>query len=115
MPFGSVKYTERMKPWSTTSVTSHPAALRRSRSAQQRLLVGQVERQVVELDRPRVGHAGRLGERLDLDVGVLEEGDGRLLAEGEEVVAERRRADRGDELGAEHAVVEAHGRVHVRR
>ena len=33
MPFGSVKYTDRMKPWSTTSVTSHPACLRRSRRA----------------------------------------------------------------------------------
>jgi hypothetical protein len=32
MPFGSVKYTERMKPWSTTSVTSEPAASRRFRS-----------------------------------------------------------------------------------
>ena len=53
---------------------------------EQRLLVGQVERQVVELDRPRVGHAGRLGERLDVVVGVLEEGDRALLAEGEEVV-----------------------------
>src|SRR5260370_1263127 len=32
MPFGSVKYTERMNSWSTTSVTSEPASSRRLRS-----------------------------------------------------------------------------------
>src|SRR5436189_299990 len=32
MPFGSVKYTDRMNPWSTTSVTSEPAASNRLRS-----------------------------------------------------------------------------------
>ena len=32
MPFGSVKYTERMNSWSTTSVTSEPAASSRLRS-----------------------------------------------------------------------------------
>ena len=69
---------------------------------------------MVELHRPWVGYAGGLGERLELDVGVLEERHRRLLAEGEEVVTERRRADRGDQPGVEHAVVEAHGRVHVR-
>ena len=31
MPFGSVKYTECMMPWSTTPVTSVPAASRRLR------------------------------------------------------------------------------------
>ena len=35
------------------------------------------------------------------------------FAEGEEVVAERRRSDRRHELGAEDPVVEAHRRVHV--
>ena len=90
-----------------------PGVLEAVAQGEQRLLVGQVERQVVELDRSRVGHAGRLGERLDLGVGVLEEGDRALLPEGEEVVPEARRADRRHELGTEHAVVEAHRRVHV--
>lgn len=40
---------------------------------QQRLLVGQVERLVVELRRAMIGYAGRLCERLDRDIGVLEE------------------------------------------
>ena len=31
MPFGSVKYTDRTNPWSTTSVHSHPASSSRWR------------------------------------------------------------------------------------
>ena len=50
---------------------------------------------------------------LVLDVGVLEERDRALGAELEEVVPEVGRTDRRDEPGAEGAVVEAHGRVHV--
>ena len=53
------------------------------------MLVGEVERQVVELGLARVGDAGRLGERLERDVPVLEERDGLLGAELEEVVPER--------------------------
>ena len=41
--------------WSTTSVTSQPYCRSRSRRLEQRLLVGQVERQVVELGRQRGG------------------------------------------------------------
>ena len=44
---------------------------------------------------------------------VLEEGDGLLGTELEEVVPEGGGADRRDEPGAEHPVVEADGRVHV--
>ena len=68
---------------------------------------------MVELDRPRVGHAGRLGERVDRRRLVLEEGDGLLGADLEEVVPERVVAEVGDQPGTEHAVVEADGRVHV--
>jgi hypothetical protein len=52
----------------------------------ERGLVGKVECQVVELRCPRVGHAGRLGEGLDGRVGVLEEGDGAVRTELEEVL-----------------------------
>ena len=101
--------------WSTTSVTSQSCSFSRRRSDSSALLVGQVEREVVELRRPPVGHAGRLREALELDALVLEERDRLLGAELEEVVAEGSGADGGDEPGAEHPVVEAHGRVHVGR
>ena len=113
MPFGSVKYTERMNPWSTTSVTSQPACLRRSRRLSSASSSGRLNDRWSNWIARGSGTPAALANELDLDAGVLEEGDGGLLAEGEEVVTERRRADRGDELGAEHAVVEAHGGVHV--
>ena len=56
---------------------------------QQGVLVGQVQRQVVELRRLRVRDAGRLGEAVELLVGVLEEGDRVARADLEEVVPER--------------------------
>ncbi len=80
---------------------------------EERVLVGQVERHVVELDGPRVGDPGRLGEGVELDAPVLEERHRVGRAELEEVVPECRRADRGHEPGPEDAVVEARGRVHV--
>ena len=88
-------------------------ALQALAQVEQRLLVGEVEREVVELRRARVGNAGRLAERLRRRVGVLEERDRVLRTELEEVVPEAGRADRRDEPRAERAVVEAHGRVHV--
>ena len=77
------------------------------------LLVGKVERQVVELGRAFVGHAGAVDERLGRHIGVLEEGHGALGTELEEVVAELGRADRGDEPGTEGSMVEADRRVHI--
>jgi len=69
-------------------------------------LVGQVERQVVELDGPGIGDSGRLGETVEGDARVLEEGDRVLGPELEEVVAELRGPDGGHEPGTEHAVIE---------
>ena len=80
---------------------------------EQGLLVDEVERQVVELRGAGVGDPGRLGEAVDLDALVLEERDRVARADLEEVVAERVRADGRHEPGAEHADVEADGRVHV--
>jgi hypothetical protein len=70
MPFGSVKYTERMKPWSTTEVTAPglEESLRAARARPRRAR------------RTRCGRAGwrdrwprGLGE---LSAPVTEEGDG---------------------------------------
>ena len=77
-------------------------------------LVGQVERQVVELHRePVAGHARRLGERLGAR--PLEERNRVLGPDLEEVVAQRAGRERGHQPHAEHPVVEAHGLVHVGR
>ena len=50
MPLGSVKYTDRMKPWSTTGVTSEPGREQALAQHLERVLVGDVEGDVVELD-----------------------------------------------------------------
>ena len=111
MPFGSVKYTERMKPWSTT--VGDLGARREQPLAQhlERVLVGDVERDVVELDGAVARPARRLGERLGPL--HLEERDRVAAAHLEEVVAHRPGHGGGGEAHAEHADVEAHGGVHV--
>ena len=82
--------------------------------SEKRRFVGQVERDMVELDRSGVGDPGGLGERLDRVVGVLEEGDGVLGAHFEEVVAELARDRKiSHQTGTQDAVVEADGGVHV--
>src|SRR3954452_6312981 len=70
---------------------------------------------MVELAGASVGNAGRFGEGLDGHVGVLEERDGAVGPEVEEVVTELRCADGGGEPCSEDTVVEANGRVHVVR
>ncbi len=79
----------------------------------QRGLVGQVQRQVIELRLARVGHARRQRERLDDQPVVLEERHRALRTEVEEVVAKARRADRAHEGRAEHPAIEPNGRIHV--
>ena len=79
--------------------------------AEQRLLVGQVEREVVELARDRVGDPGRLLEVRG--VGPFEERERVPGADLEEVVAQRARHRRRHEPHAEHALVEPDGGVHV--
>ena len=63
----------------------------------------------------RSGTPAGLANALEVGAGVLEEGDRVLRADLEEVVPERGGADRRHQPGTEHAVVEAHGRVHVGR
>ena len=81
---------------------------------QERFLVRQVQRQVVELRRLLVRHAGGLRVHVEVLVRVLEERDGVAGPDVEEVVPERRRADRRDQSCAEDAVPEADSGVHVR-
>jgi hypothetical protein len=79
----------------------------------ERVLVGDVEGDVVELDGAVGGTPGRLGE--GLGPRHLEEGHGVAAAHLEEVVAHGTGHGRRREAHAEHAHVEAHGRVHVGR
>ena len=100
--------------WSTTSVTSQPWAARRSRSDSRAPSSARRERQVVELHRPRIGDARRLGEALHRLAAVLEERHRLAGRELEEVVPEVAALPRvATRSGAEDPVVEAHGRVHV--
>ena len=60
------------------SVNLTVGALQALLQRDERVLVGQVEGQVVELAGGGIGYAGRPGEGLDRGVRVLEEGDGAL-------------------------------------
>ena len=103
-----------MKPWSTTSVTSHPAALSRERRSSSASSSTRSNERWSNCVAAVARDAGGLGEVLQRDVGVLEEGDRVPDADLEEVVAEVRGPDGRDEPRAEDADVEADGRVHVR-
>jgi hypothetical protein len=72
-----------------------------------------LKRQVVELHRSEIRDASWLGEAFEVDPGIIEECDGVLRTEFEEVVAELRRADGGHQGRTSHTVLEADGRVHV--
>ena len=77
----------------------------------ERVLVGNVEGDVVELDGAVARPAGGLGE--GLGPGHLEEGDRVAAPHLEEVVAHRPGHRGRGEPHPEHADVEADGRVHV--
>ena len=101
-------------PWSTIAGDLATERLEPAAQTVQGLVVGQVERQMVELGGVLlVGHAGRLGE--GLGVGHLEERHRVAGGDLEEVVAHGAGIEGGHEAHAEHAMVEAHGRVHVGR
>ena len=94
-------------------MTSEPGGEQPLAQHLERVLVGDVERDVVELDGAVARPARGLGERLGaLD---LEERDGVAAVHLEEVVAHRPRHRGGGQAHAEHAHVEADGRVHVGR
>ena len=75
--------------------------------------VGEVEREVVELAGLRIRDAGGLREGVEILARVLEERHRLTGPDAEEVVLEVGVADRGDDLGPQHAVPEAGRRVHV--
>ncbi len=76
-------------------------------------LARQSEGEMVELEHPVGGPAGRLRERRH--VGDLEERDGLAGADLEEVVPHRPGHERGAEAHPEHTRIEADGGVHVGR
>ena len=90
-------------------------ALQPVAQAEQGVLVRQVHREVVELCRLLVGHAGGLRERVKVLAGVLEERDRVARRHLEEVVPERRSGECRHQARIEDAVPEADRRVHVRR
>ena len=80
----------------------------------QRVLVRQVERQVIELNLATIRHSGRQLETLQPHVGVLEERHRLLRTELEEVVPKRLIPEVRDKSRTEHTMPEPHGGIHVR-
>ncbi len=102
-----------MKPWSTTSVTSHAADLRRSRRSSSACSSGRLKERWSNCTARRSGTPAGLAEPLESHTRVLEERHGVLGPELEEVVTELRGADCRHQPGTQDPVVEAHRGVHV--